>query len=109
LHALQIVPFFGWLLTRRKGLLALLTARDRLALVSSTGVAYLGLVLILTWQALRGQSVVHPDTNTLIAASSLAAVFAISVLITVLRAWNQNRRKQAFPLAIQILSDQENL
>ena len=109
LHALQVLPFLGWLLTRRKGVLALLSASDQLALVWSAAVAYLGVVLTLTWQALRGQSVVHPDTKTLAAASSLVAVFAISVLITALRVWNRNRRKQTFPLAIQILSDEENL
>jgi hypothetical protein len=105
LHALQVLPFLGWLLTRRKGLVALLNTSDRLSLVWSAGVAYLGLVLILTWQALRGQSVIHPDTKTLAAASSLAAAFAISVLITVLRVRKRNRRNQAFALALQILSD----
>jgi hypothetical protein len=105
LHALQVLPFLGWLLTRRKGVLGLLPVSDRLALLWSAGVAYLGLVLILTWQALRGQSVVHPDTKTLAAASSVAAAFAISVLIMVLRVRNRNRRSQAFALALQILSD----
>lgn len=105
LHALQVVPFLGWLLTRRKGVLAFLAARDRLALVWSAGVAYLGLVLMLTWQALRGQSVAHPDMKTLAVASSLAAAFAISVLITTVRAWKKNRRRRAFAQAIQILSD----
>jgi len=105
LHALQVLPFLGWLLTRRKGVLALLTTSDRLALVWAAGVAYLGLVLMLTWQALRGQSVVHPDTKTVAAAGSLAAGFAISVLITVLRVRSRNRRTQAFALALQILSD----
>src|SRR5580704_16510540 len=57
LHALQILPFLGWLLTKRKGGLALLIGSDRLALVWSAGVTYLGLILMLTWQALRGQSV----------------------------------------------------
>lgn len=105
LHALQVLPLLGWLLTKRKGILALLSANDRLALIWSAGVAYLGLVLMLTWQALRGQSVVHPDTKTLAAAVSLATAFAISAFITVLRVWNRNRRGRAFPLAIQILSD----
>jgi hypothetical protein len=105
LHALQVFPFLGWLLTRRKGLVALLNTSDRLVLIWSAGVAYLGLVLILTWQALRGQSVVHPDTKTLAAASSMAVAFAISVLITALRVRNRNRRRQAFALAVQILSD----
>jgi len=105
LHALQVLPFLGWLLTRQKGLVALLNTSDRLVLVWSAGLAYLGLVLLLTWQALRGQSVVHPDTKTLAAASSMAAAFAISVLITVLRLRKRNRRTQTFTLALQILSD----
>jgi len=105
LHALQVLPFLGWLLTRRKGLVALLSTSDRLALVWSAGVSYLGLVLMLTWQALRGQSIVHLDTKTVAAAGSLAAGFVISVLITVLRVRNRNRRRQAFTLALQILSD----
>ena len=104
LHALQVLPFLGWLLTRRKGLVALLSASDRLSLVWSAGVTYLGVILMLTWQALRGQSIVHPDTTTVAAAGSLAAGFVISVLITVLRARNRNRRRQAFTLALQILS-----
>ena len=105
LHALQVLPLLGWLLTRRKWFLVLLTASDRLALVWSAGVAYLGMLLMLTWQALRGQSVVHPDATTLAAASALVAAFTIPVLITVLRVWNRNRPKQSFPLALQILSD----
>jgi len=109
LHALQVLPFLGWLLTRRKGVLGLLTASHQLALLWSAGVGYLGLVLILTWQALRGQSVVHPDTTTVVAASLLAVAFATSVLITVLGVRNRNRRRQAFALALQILSDQENM
>jgi hypothetical protein len=105
LHALQVLPFLGWLLTRRKGVVALLSTSDRLALVWSAGVTYLGLILMLTWQALRGQSVAHPDTKTVAAAGSLAAGFVISVLITVLRVRNRNRRRKAFTLALQILSD----
>ena len=109
LHALQVLPFLGWLLAGRNGVLALLSAKDRLALVWTGGVTYLTAVLLLTSQALRGQSLVHPDSKTLAAASSLIAAFAIAVLITVLRTWNRNRRKQAFPLAIQILSEKENV
>ena len=105
LHALQVLPFLGWLLTRRKGLLAPLTAGDRLTLVWCVGMAYLGLVLMLTWQALRGQPVVHPDTRTVAAASFLAVTFAISALSTMLRVWKRNRRRRAFALAVQILSD----
>jgi len=63
LHALQVLPFIGWLLARRPSL----GARQRLLLVWTSGLAYLGLVVILTWQALRGQSVIAPDPTTLAA------------------------------------------
>src|SRR5882762_3080164 len=53
LHALQILPFVGWLVSRRKSVFAFLPANDRLALVWTAGSAYLGSVLLLTWQALR--------------------------------------------------------
>src|SRR5580692_2886106 len=65
LHALQVLPFLGWLLTRRKGVFALLAANDRLTLVWTGGLGYLGMVVLLTWQALRGQSVVNPDAKTI--------------------------------------------
>jgi hypothetical protein len=67
LHALQVLPFIGWLLARRSNL----GARQRLLLVWTSGLAYLGLVVILTWQALRGQSVIAPDAATLAAFAIL--------------------------------------
>jgi hypothetical protein len=67
LHALQLLAFLGWLLARRR-VSAVLSERRRLTLVWTGGLAYLGLVLPLVWQALRGQSVIHPDGTTLVAA-----------------------------------------
>jgi hypothetical protein len=109
LHALQILPFFGWLLTRRKKIVALFTANDRLALVWTVGVGYFGLVVLLAWQALRGQSVVHPDTKTIAAASVLAAGVATSTLIVLTRGFIRNRKKRVLASAIQILTHQENV
>jgi hypothetical protein len=63
LHALQALPLLGWGLTVAGA--AWLSARHRVALVWVAGLAYLGLVVLLTWQALRGQSVVAPDALTL--------------------------------------------
>lgn len=62
LHALQALPLVGFLITRFGP--GWLRANHRLALVWTAGLAYLGFVLLLTWQALRGQSVVSPDTVT---------------------------------------------
>jgi len=76
LHALQLLPLAGWLLARYG---KRLTCGTRTALVIIMGFAYLGLVVILTWQALRGQSLVHPDTLTLAALAALIGVVALSV------------------------------
>jgi hypothetical protein len=109
LHALQILPLFGWLLTRRRSVLAFLAGNDRLALVSTTGLGYLGVVLLLIWQALRGQSVVSPDTKTIAVASALVAGVAASIFITFARVFNRNGKKRVLASAIQILSHQEDL
>jgi hypothetical protein len=109
LHALQILPFLGWLLTRRKSVLVLLAANDRLALVWTGGVGYLGLVVLLTWQALRGQSVINPDAKTIAAASVLTASVATSTLITVARILIRNTKTRVLASAIQILIHQEHV
>ena len=109
LHALQILPLLGWLLTRRKSVFALLTAGDRLALVWTSGLGYLGLVLLLTWQALRGQSVVNPDAKTIVAVGLLAASVATSTVIVIARFFVRNRKTRVLASAIQILTHQEDL
>ena len=42
--------------------------------------AYLGLVGLLLWQALRGESVIHPDPATLIAAAILLAMTRVAAV-----------------------------
>lgn len=83
LHALQLLPLFGWLLARYG---AQWGAGTRKALIAITGLGYLGLVGLLTWQAERGQSIVHPDARTLLAAGLLAAAVAIATLTVLVRA-----------------------
>jgi hypothetical protein len=63
LHAMQILPLIGWLLTRRR-VQQRVTARGRLFLVWIAGLTYLGLTALLTWQALRGQAIIAPDRVT---------------------------------------------
>lgn len=83
LHAMQVLPLIGGLLglawARRR-----LNERQRLALVWTAGLAYFGLIALLTWQALRGQSIVAPDALTLAAFGLLAGATALAAGITLL-------------------------
>jgi len=63
LHALQVLPLLGYLLSLVQGL----REEQRLKLVWTASFGYAALVLILTWQALRGQSLIAPDGQTLAA------------------------------------------
>lgn len=82
LHGLQLLPLLGWLLIRYG---ARLRPAARTALVWIAGLGYLGVVGLLTWQALRGQSIVAPDARTLIAGGLLMATILGAALIVLLR------------------------
>jgi hypothetical protein len=74
LHGLQIIPLLGWLVSRRRD-------REAVKMVFAAAASYLAFVAILTWQALRGQSILEPDSATLLAfaiwlAASLTAALA---------------------------------
>jgi hypothetical protein len=75
IHALQVLPLVGWLLARRADRIG---PGRRLALVWIAALAYLGLVLLLTWQALRGQPLVAPDAATLGALAALVAATGLA-------------------------------
>ncbi|MCG8918916.1 hypothetical protein L6E12_24355 [Actinokineospora sp. PR83] len=57
MHALQALPLVAYL-TRR------LATPVRLRLVATAGAGALGLTVLLTWQALRGQALLEPDLLT---------------------------------------------
>jgi hypothetical protein len=80
LHAIQILPFLGWFISRYRGSTRLLF---------TAAAAYLAFIGILTWQALRGQSVVEPDAATL-------ATFAIWAMLTAAASaiWSQRGSEQ---------------
>jgi hypothetical protein len=84
LHALQVLPIVALLLARFGP--AWLRPGDRLGLVWTVGLSYLGLVALVTWQALRGQSLVHPDALTLGVAGALVAAFVVAVGTIVMKA-----------------------
>lgn len=80
LHALQMLPLIGFVVNRA---FAALSERRRTALVWTLGAGYLGLVLTLTWQALRGQSIIAPDALTLTAFGGLVALVAVTSILVV--------------------------
>ena len=77
MHALQIIPLaliVIELLSRRVVRLRDVTVRYRLvAIVAAT---YIAVLAVLTWQALRGQSIVAPDATTLAIAGCIAILAA---------------------------------
>jgi uncharacterized membrane protein YhaH (DUF805 family) len=76
LHALQVLPLVGWLLASRRA--RRLGNRHRVALTWIAGLAYLGLMLLTIWQALRGQPLIAPDGQTLAALAGLVGATALA-------------------------------
>jgi hypothetical protein len=84
LHAIQVLllvtAILGLLATRRRWLR---DERVRARLVGVAALGYTGVFAILTWQAKRGQSVIHPDWQTL-AAFAAVAVFTLTAIAAVI-------------------------
>jgi hypothetical protein len=84
LHGLQLIPFLGWFATRRR---RMQTERQQTGFAFIIAASYLALIGILSWQALRGQSIIDPDAVTLaalgiwLAASAVAIFSALSVKV----------------------------
>lgn len=78
MHALQVIPFLGWWLSRRKRL----TARTRVTLVGAGSSFYLGVVLISLQQALRAQPLLRPDALTLGLFTGLALITGLAAFLT---------------------------
>lgn len=79
MHALQVVPFLGWWVGRRKRL----ALRTRVSLVGIGSSFYLGVVLVLTQQALRAQPLLRPDalTLSLLVGLTLTAILAAFIVL----------------------------
>ena len=84
IHGLQVLPLVAFgllLLARRYPALGSDVVRRRL--VRTTGAGYAGLLVLLTWQARRGQSIAHPDFWTLTAAAALVAAVVVAGTLAV--------------------------
>ncbi|GAA0473396.1 hypothetical protein GCM10010361_42070 [Streptomyces olivaceiscleroticus] len=81
MHALQLLPLFLFgldALGRR--IPRLRTERVRLRLVLVAAGFLTGLLALVTWQALRGQPLIHPDAPTLGALAALLTATALGTL-----------------------------
>ncbi len=78
LHGIQVLLLvavaLAWLAPRYRWLRP---ERARAAVVGVLAAGYAGLLALVFWQAMRGQSLVHPDTATLAAACGLAATVGV--------------------------------
>ncbi len=81
LHAMQVLPLFGWWLTRRRRL----RAEQRTALAWTASLAYFAFFLILWIQANLGQALLRPGVEILTAAGVSALAAALAVVIVLLR------------------------
>ena len=61
MHALQVIPFFALLIMRRRRL----SETQKLNLVWIASAVYLSITALVTWQALRAQSIIQPDALTI--------------------------------------------
>jgi hypothetical protein len=83
IHAIQALPLLALglaALARRYPVLSSDVVRRRLVWTGAAG--YAGLIALVTWQALRGQSIVRPDFWTLAAATGLIAVVGAGVALS---------------------------
>lgn len=80
MHALQLLPLILIVLealSRRFAVLRDGGVRTRLMMLAAAG--YAALVALVTWQALRGQSVVHPDAFTLLALAVIVVGVGVAL------------------------------
>lgn len=82
MHALQVLPLLAGLLSLRP---RPFDAALRLRVVLVVAAAHAALVVLLTWQALRGQPLLSPDALTLTAAGVLVAATGGALLLAARR------------------------
>ncbi|MFC0624723.1 hypothetical protein [Kribbella deserti] len=85
IHSLQVIPLIALaLVVLAKRCPRLRPEGTRAALVFVGAAAWLGLIWLTTWQALRGEALIHPTTPTLLAAGALAGGTALATTAVLL-------------------------
>ncbi|WP_051580671.1 hypothetical protein [Pseudonocardia acaciae] len=82
MHALQALPLLAMLLVALAGRFPRLRDHGvRVRLVAIAAAGYAGLIGLVTWQALRGQALIHPDAVTMGAAAALLGGVAVAAAV----------------------------
>ena len=86
MHALQVIPLALILIELAARRVAVLRDVDvRYRLVAIVSAAYVAVLAVLTWQALRGQSIVAPDAATTTATLVIAALALAAAAVVLLQ------------------------
>ena len=86
MHALQVLPLVLLGLELLAARVAVLRSVDvRAGLVGVAAATYAGLLAVVTWQALRGQSLVSPDAATLAVIGAVLVGAALGVVVVLRR------------------------
>jgi hypothetical protein len=94
IHAIQVLPLVAYgllVLARRYPVFESESVRRNLVRTASVGFA--GLLALLTWQAQRGQSIVHPDFWTLTAGAGIIVVVAAGSALSLTLSKRQGERR----------------
>ena len=84
MHALQLIPLALILIElASRRVAAFRSLRTRLGLVWTLTGVYAAVVALVTWQALRGQSIIAPDAATITAATAIVAAGAAGVVASI--------------------------
>jgi len=80
LHALQVLPLLGLLLSRKNGRLS---TAGKTRIVAAAGAAYTAFMVILFCQGILGESVEHPNTITIFIGvlTLIASITAITAIL----------------------------
>lgn len=84
MHALQALPLLAALLVLLAPRIPVLrSVRVRLGLIITASAGYAAVLALVTWQALRGQPLIHPDQATLTAAAAILTGVVLGVVISI--------------------------
>jgi len=106
MHALQLVPLALILieaLSRRVPVLRSEAVRH--GLIAVVAISYLATLVLLTVQALRGQSIVSPDAWTLAAAATIAAGSLVAAATVLVAGFRHTQRTELEPESVQAAAE----